>query len=273
MKKILSTILIVLALSSTFSALAVPKAKSATRIEHFKYNAYWHWGFIWKQAGSGTFDLFDEVVGDSLHRYHGQVCGRSHSIVETIMQVRDTLDTYYTPQLIPLEYSKKTNEGSYKAIERNYYTNYADGKVVANAYDVDRADIDSTRINVYRWRNKKGNDRRTVSSKGVGFDMLSIFYEIRSLDFEHMAVGNRLKYSITSGVKNRTINMEFRGKTTCTLRNGRKYAAYRVELTFDSKDSDSTPLQVWLAATPDHRPLSVTVQLKRIGSVCGEIEE
>lgn len=273
MKKIISTLIILLAFACANNLLAVPKAKSATQIEHLKYNAYWHWGFIWKQAGSGTLTLFDEVLADSTHRYHGQVCGRSHSIVETIMQVRDTLDTYYTPQLIPLEYSKKTNEGSYKAIERNYYHNYVNGNMIADASTINRADVDSTRIDIYRWRNKKGNDRRTVSSQGVGFDMLSIFYEIRNLDFEHMAVGKRLKYSIISGVKKRPLNMEFRGKTTCTLRNGKKYPAYRIELTFDSKDSDSTPLQVWLAATPDHRPLSVTIQLKRIGSVCGEIEE
>ena len=271
MKKILYTLM--LALSAVLPASAITSAKSAKQTESLTYNAYWHWGFIWKLAGSGTLNQWAEQVGDSTLRYHVQLCGRSMSIVESIMKVRDTLDCYYTPALIPLEYCKKTNEGSYRAIERNYYHNYADGKVVTNPFDLQRSDVDSTKIDVYRWRIKKGNDRRTVSNEGVGFDMLSIFYELRHLDYASLRPGQKLEYHITSGIKNRGLHVKYVGPRTCTLKNGRKYPAYLVELTFSTKDSDSTPLQAWLSTDPDHRPLSVVIQLKRIGAVQGEIVE
>ena len=254
-------------------AWAVVPAKSARQTESLRYNAYWHWGFIWKLAGSGVLNLWEEQVNDSTVRNHCQLCGRSMSIVESIMKVRDTLDCYYTDQLIPMEYCKKTNEGSYHAIERNIYHSYVDGKSPMLAYGLNRNDVDSTRIDIYRWRNKKGNDRRTVTNKGVGFDMLSIFYELRNLDYAHMRKGQKIDYYITSGVKNRGLHITYKGRETCTLKNGRKYPAYAVELTFASKDSDSTPLQAWLSTDPDHRPLSVIIQLKRIGAVQGEIVE
>lgn len=274
MKKIICLVIaFTLAAAALQPAFAIVTAKSSKQTESLKYNAYWHWGFIWKQAGSGTLNLFEETDANGNQRYHGQLCGRSLSIVETIMKVRDTLDCYYTPEMIPLEYCKKTNEGSYKAIERNYYHSFVDGKMVNNPYNINAADVDSTTVDVYRWRVKKGNDRKQVSNDGVGYDMLSIFYKLRHIDYDNMTKNQRVSYRITAGIKNKQVNITYKGKDTCTLKNGKKYSAYLVELTFSSKDSDSTPIQAWLATTPDHRPLSVIIQLKRIGAVQGEIVE
>lgn len=254
-------------------ASAIGAAKTSKKTESLKYNAYWHWGFIWKLAGSGTLNLYEETDANGNERLHGQLCGRSLSIVETIMKVRDTLDCYYTPEMIPLEYCKKTNEGSYKAVERNYYHTYVDGKMVSNPFGVKFEDVDSTQVDVQRWRIKKGNDHKKVRNDGVGFDMLSVFYELRHINYDTMSKGQRVSYAITAGIKNKQVNITYKGKDTCTLKNGKKYPAYLVELTFSSKDSDSTPIQAWLSTDPDKRPLSVVIHLKRIGSVQGEIVE
>ena len=168
---------------------------------------------------------------------------------------------------------KKTNEGNYHAIERNYYHSFADGTLQRDAYRLKREDVDSTSIDVYRWRIKKGDDRKKLKNDGVGFDMLSIFYELRNIDYSKLRPGQKLEYHITSGIKNRGLHVKYKGRETCTLKNGRKYPAYLVELTFSTKDSDSTPLQAWLSTDPDHRPLSVVINLKRIGAVQGEIVE
>lgn len=257
MKKILSLIIICLMAGTWMPASAVTKAKSSKKTESLQYDVYYHWGFIWKKAGAGVLNLFDEKIDDTNHRMHGQLCGRTLSIAESLMKVRDTLDCWYNADILPIEYSKKTNEGSYQAIERNYY--HIKG--------------DSTKVDIYRWRNKKGNDRKSVSTAGEAYDMLTIFYKIRSLDFDKMLPGKKMKFYIVAGVKGKWMNVTYQGKTTCTLRSGKEYPAHRLEFTFQSKDSDSTPLQVWLAQSPDHRPLSVIIQLKRIGSIQGEIVE
>jgi hypothetical protein len=273
MKKTVFLLITILLVSCFVPAKAVSKAKSAQKNEELHYDAHWHWGIIWKKAGSGILRLWDEEQIDGKHRMHGQLAGRSHSIVETIMKVRDTLDCWYSPEMIPIEYCKKTHEGSYQAVERNYYKSFVQGQIAKDLTGISEADIDSTQADIYRWRIKKGNDRRYKSTTGVGYDMLSIFYKIRQLDFESMKKGDKLKFFIYAGVRGQYMTLNYQGKTTCTLKNGKKYPSHQILLTFQSKDSDSTPLHVWLAQTPDHRPLSVIIQLKRIGSIQGEIVE
>lgn len=273
MKKTLYTLLALFLFGLCQPSVAIEKAQEVKQTESLKYNAYWHWGFIWKLAGSGTLNQWEETLSNGTKRHHVQLCGRSMSIVESIMQVRDTLDSYYTPELIPLEYSKRTNEGSYKAVETNYYKSYTKGKVHDDVFQLKREDVDSTTVDIHRWRIKKGHDKRKVRNKGVGFDMLSIFYELRHIDFSKLKKGDKLTYYITAGVKNKTLNVIYKGRETCTLKNGKKYSSHAVTLTFSSKDSDSTPLHAWLSTSPDQRPLSVIIDLKRIGSVQGEIVE
>jgi len=267
MKNILKYIIICIAIVIALPAYGITKAKSAKKTETLTYEAYWHWGFIWKKAGSGTLNVWEEQTQDNKTRIHGQVCGRSLSIVESIMQVRDTLDTWHTPDLIPIEYCKKTNEGSYKAIERNFYKNFTNGK------ELKPENVDSTQVDIYRWRIKKGNDRKRHSVNAVGHDMLSIFFVIRNLDYDNMKVGEKLKFRVHAGIKAQWLTVNYLGKKTCTLKSGKQYDSQEIELTFASKDSDSTPVHVWLAATPDHRPLCINIQLMRIGSVQGEIVE
>lgn len=273
-KAIFALIIVMLTLGAfTQPAIAISKAKSSIKVETLKYNAYWHWGFIWKLAGSGSLNVYEEQLNDSTKRYHAQICGRSASIVESIMKVRDTLDSYYTPQLVPIEYTKKTHEGSYSASEHNYYYAWKNGKMLSNIFGLGRNEIDSTRVDVYRWRSKKGNDRVKVSNVGAGMDMLLIITEMRNIDYSKMKKGEKRAYFVTSGVKNRPLFLTYNGKETCTLKNGKKYPSHSITLTFGTKDSDSTPLYAWLSTDPDQRPLSIIIDLKRIGSVQGEIVE
>jgi len=254
-------------------AKAISKAKATQQVELLKYNAYWHWGFIWKLAGSGSLTVTEEQINDSTSRYHAQICGRSLSIVETIMKVRDTLDSYYTKEIVPIEYSKKTHEGSYSAIERNYYHAYVNGKPQRNIFGYKRSEIDSTKVDIYRWRSKKSNDRKKVSNIGAGMDMLLIITEMRNIDYTKMKKGEKRSYYVTSGVKCRPVYLTYNGQETCTLKNGKKYPSHSITLTFGTKDSDSTPLYAWLSTDKDQRPLSIIIDLKRIGSVQGEIVE
>lgn len=267
MKKILSLFALCMALSATMPAFAISKAKSSEKVETLQYEAYWHWGFIWKKAGSGILNLWEEQTTDGKERLHGQLCGRSLSIVETIMKVRDTLDCWYTPNMVPIEFCKKTNEGSYQAIERNFYKSFTNGK------ELTPENVDSTQVDVYRWRIKKGNDRKRHTVENVSYDMLSSFYLVRNLDFEKLEKNQTLQFPVVAGIRSQFLNVVYKGRTTCTLKNGKQYDSYEVHLSFASKDSNNTPMQVWIATTPDHRPLSVIIDLKRIGAVQGDIVE
>lgn len=257
----LTTLLLAVAMTDT--------AWADTTLESLQYDVFYHWGIIWKKAGSGILTLDSITTDPAAPRLRAQLAGRSLSIVETFMKVRDTLISDMNMDLVPLEYAKLTHEGSYHATERNRYSY----DLINDAAALAPANIDSTIVFINRWRNKKGSDAARRAVAGPGYDMLSIFYVIRHLDYAHMAPGTKLQYPIFSGIKMTWMYVEFYGRTTCELRDGRKLPAYRLELYFKSRDSDHTPIQAWLDAAGTHKPLKVLIQLRRVGSIQGEIVE
>jgi hypothetical protein len=246
----------------------LPTFAASTR-ESLKYDVYYHWGIIWKKAGEGILSLGEEKAADGTTQLHGKLAARSLSIVESLMKVRDTLECRLTTDYLPLSYVKRTHEGSYQAVERNTYHHL----LRHNSEGLTPANVAQTRVDINRWRQKKGSDEAHHTVSGPGYDMLSIFYVIRRLDFSSMAVGTQLEYSIFSGVKSTPMYVEYRGTEQCKLRSGKTYRTHRLELYFKSRDSDHTPLQVWLSTDASHKPLKVIIQLSRIGAIQGEWAE
>ena len=249
--------------------MAEDKVIESTQKESLKYDVYYHWGFIWKKAGSGILSLHDEKLENGENRLHGRLAGRSLSIVESLMKVRDTLYTYMTPNYLPLGYAKLTHEGSYNAKEYNYYNYLKKDSTAALTID----NIDSTYVDIFRWRQNKGNSEAHFTIAEPGYDMLSIFYTLRRMNFSMMRKGEEHTFYIFSGIAKTPMHIQYRGMEVCEMRNGRRQSAYRLELYFKSKDSDKTPLQVWLSTDASHKPLKVIIQLKRIGSIQGELVE
>lgn len=258
---------------STASAPATAAAGTTIKSgEKLAYNIYFHMGFIWAKAGYGELS-FRKETRNGEQRLHGQLAAKSLSIVEHIMKVRDTLDCWFNPNMVPTEFRKGTHEGSYNAIAHNKYYTYWHDKNAANTL----ANVDSTYVTIERKKQKNKEAVTTesfkFSNKGTAYDMLSVFYSIRGLDYAKMVKGKKLQFVCYDGVKKQTIKMEYRGAEKCELRNEKKYDAYLIHLTFDTKGQEGTPLQVWLSKTPDHHPIKAVIGLKRIGSVQCEINE
>lgn len=250
---------------------AAAATKGAPIGEKLSYNIYFHMGFIWAKAGYGEL-TFRRETRSGEQRFRGQLAAKSLSIVEHIMKVRDTLDCWFNTDMVPIEFRKGTHEGSYNAIANNRYRPYWNKKNAAKT----PANVDSTYVTIERWR-RKGKDapkteRLVSTNSGVAYDMLSVFYSVRTLDYAKMAKGTKRQFVCYDGVKQQIINFEYRGTERCELRNEKKYDAYLIYLTFDTKGQEATPLKVWLSKSPEHYPIKAVIGLKRIGSVQCEIE-
>lgn len=238
--------------------------------EKLKYNIYFHMGFIWATAGYGEL-TFTKDTRHGQPRLHGQLAAKSLSIVEHIMKVRDTLDCWFNTEMVPTEFRKGTHEGSYNAVAHNVYT----PTWLKTDADKNPGNVDSTNVTIKRWR-KKGsdpakNENHTFSNDGVAYDMLSVFYTVRSLDYAKMKKGTKKQFVCYDGIKKQIIKLEYLGQQKCELRNEKKYDSYLIHLTFDTKGQEGTPLKVWLSKTADHHPIKAVIGLKRIGSVQCEI--
>lgn len=274
MKKILVYILILSCALDHVSALhAIEDPHKQTQTEKLSYNVYFHLGFIWAKAGQGTLSFYDEQLADGTQMKHGKLAAKSLNVVEHIMKVRDTLDTWMNNQLIPVEFAKKTHEGKYNSVEHNIYTPTWKNK----AKTLDAENISSSSVKIHRWLQKGKESPSTKDTAFVvneaAYDMLSLFYVVRGMDYTTLKKGTKMKYACFSGLKKDWINVEYKGVEAVELRNGKQHTAHLVYLTFATKGQESTPLKVWLSQTSDHRPLKVIIGLKRIGSVQCEIEE
>lgn len=249
----------------SLDVLAIDPPKSQTQKESLQYNIYYHKGFVWLKAGRGSLTLQEEKMADGRKLMHGTIYGRSLNIVETFFTVRDTMDTWFTPEYIPIEYHKITNEGSYKSIETFKYTTYFNGKdsIIPN--------VDSTMVDIEKWRKKHGTENIQLRQKGPVYDMFSIFYLVRSLDYENMKVGTVRRFPIFEGSRNRVVKMTFQGQSESKLRGGGKVSGYQVDLAFDVEGEDGVPMNVWLSTDKVHTPLNIIIQLKRIGAIQCEI--
>lgn len=230
-------------------------------------------GFIWAKAGYGKLNFKKETTKSGQVQYHGQLAAKSLSIVEHIMKVRDTLDCWFNADMVPTSFVKATHEGNYNCVARNTYDTYWHNNNAAHTLQ----NVDSTKVTINRIR-QKGKDEKQkqferFSNKGIAYDMLSVFYSIRHLDYAKMVKGKKMQFVCYDGIKKQTINVEYRGKDQCELRSEKKYNAYLVYLTFDTKGQKATPLKVWLSTSDDHHPIKAVIALSRIGSVQCEIIE
>lgn len=274
MRKFLLYIFILgIALNSIAPIEAATKPTKQDRTEQLTYDVYFHLGFIWAKAGRGTLSLYNETLPDGNLLKHGELAAKSLNVVEHIMKVRDTLDTWMNEELLPVEFSKKTHEGKYNSIETNLYN--PTWKVASAKKD--EKNVASTEVKIHRWL-QKGKEAATTSDtifnvNEPAYDMLSLFYVVRNLDYQTLKKGTKMKFACFSGLKKDWINVEYKGVEDIELRNGKHHTSHLVFLTFATKGQESTPLKVWLSQTEDHRPLKVIIGLKRIGSVQCEIVE
>lgn len=274
MKKFLVYILILACTLGKYSAAhAIENPSKQAQTEKLFYNVYFHLGFIWAKAGQGTLSFYNEELADGTQLKHGKLAAKSLNVVEHIMKVRDTLDTWMNNELIPSEFVKKTHEGKYNSVEHNIYTPTWKN----HSKTLDAENVASSSVKIHRWL-QKGKESPTTKDTAfvvneAAYDMLSLFYVVRGFDYTTLKKGTKMKFACFSGLKKDWINVEYKGVENIELRNGKHHTAYLVYLTFATKGQESTPLKVWLSQTPDHRPLKVIIGLKRIGSVQCEIEE
>lgn len=165
-----------------FSCLALTaNAAAGFGDETLRYDIVYHWGLIWKHAGSAELSI--RQTGD---KYNAMLAARTISWADKVFKVRDTLScSILKDGLRPLVYRKASHEGKHSGVDIVKYT-YADGKCLAECT---------------RNRPKRQPQLTNLQSDRQAYDMLSIFYFLRSLPFESMKTGTTVTSTIFSGRK------------------------------------------------------------------------
>ena len=214
--------------------------------ETLNYVISYKWGIIHKDSGDATLKLRNK--GD---KYEIILTGKTRSWADKMYQVRDTLKgTISKSQFRPLTYTKIAHEnGKYSRddISYSYQGNHVSG-------------------HSKRHREKDGKinvTEKTLYGDGPVFDMLSVFYYLRTLDYSKLLSGGEVKSTMFSGKKAEQLTVRCVGKEVIKLRDKTKREAYHIKFKFteEGKKKSSEDIDAWISTDPSHIPLLVTGSL------------
>lgn len=219
--------------------------------ETLKYKISYKWGLIHKDSGEATLTLRQKG-----NNYDIVLTAKTLPWADKLYKVRDTLKTTMeVGSLKPLRYEKLTHEkGKYKKDE----IRYENSGNITTGY-------------TKRYREKKGKMTVTenkFSSSGPVFDMLSIFYYIRSLNFSEMGQNKTYTATIFSGKSKETIKIKNLGIEKIKLNDKTEREAYHIRFNFTKEGGakSSNDMDTWISTGSEHIPLYLVGKLP-IGEV------
>lgn len=212
-------------------------AASAFANEDLNYHIVYHWGLIWKHAASATLSL-----RNSGSNYNTSLTAKTISWADKFYPVRDTLRcTIAKSGLRPLKYTKASHEDDYECYDVVDY-DYSNGKTIAHCSVT-----------------RKGHEpeTQTLETKGRAYDMLSVFYYLRRLNFAAMTENTVYTTNMFSGKKKELLNIRYVGVETVELRDSSKHRAYHIKFTFtqDGSTKSSDDIDTWISTDSRRIPL------------------
>lgn len=207
--------------------------------ETLKYVISYKWGLVHKDAGEATLTL-----RNSGNNYNVMLSARTKPWADKIFMVRDTLKaTIQKNTLKPLSYTKISHEGGKYGrdhIAYSYHGSTVGGKCT-------------------RYKEKKGKvttSEISLTAGGSVWDMLSVFYYLRSISYDKLSKNKVIKATVFSGSKSETITIRSLGIETVKLRNKQEKRAYHIRFRFTSGGGkkSSEDMDSWIGVDPPHIP-------------------
>lgn len=221
-------------------------AASDFKDESLNYVISYKWGLIHKDAGEATLNLRNKG-----NKYMISLYGKTKSWADKFYQVRDTLlCTVEKNGLKPLSYSKIAHEdGKYSRDDITY--TYTGGKILGDA-------------KLTREKKKEVTVKeKHFEATGPTFDMLSVFYYLRTLDYNKLLAGEKMTATIFSGTQVEKLTVRCEGKEMIKLRNKSEREAYHIKFSFtrDGQKKSSDDINAWISTDEAHIPLQLVGSL------------
>lgn len=236
MKRLLTTVLLVVAVVLPQQVMGRDYSN-----ETLNYEIVYHWGMIWKHAADATLSIRKTGNG-----YKAQLTGKTRSWADKVYPVRDTLKCTLNSELKPLVYEKLTHEKDYYARD-----------LVKFSYNYSHTNAHCTR---YR---KSGTTTIDLSAKSQAYDMLSVFYMLRNLNYDELARNKNYTTVIFSGKEKEYLTINYKGVESIKMRDGSKRQAHRITFRFTQKGGkqSSDNISVWMATDDSRIPLLLVGKL------------
>ncbi|MGK7397020.1 MAG: DUF3108 domain-containing protein [Candidatus Cyclobacteriaceae bacterium M3_2C_046] len=218
--------------------------------EEVYYQVYYNWSFIWVKAGEVYFKVKKDTLQDK-SVLHFDSYGSSLSGWDWFYKVRDSYQAWVDPQtLYPYKFERSTLEGGYAV--NNYY----------------QFDYKQQLIYAVTENSKKPKSQDTLSLKPCTFDVLSIIYQARNINYNNYQPNDRIPIRVIIDGEIYDLYIRYLGKEKVKDRDNNEYDCIKfkpllVEGTIFSGGEDMT---VWV--TNDQNRVPVIVEAKvLVGSI------
>ncbi len=218
--------------------------------EKITYNVAYNWHFIWINAGQVEFEVKNaDFMGRDV--YHFKARGTTFRAYDWFFKVRDNFDAYIDMKsLRPLWFERNTYEGGYE-VHNQYIFDHTNRKVFSFTENSD-----------------KPFSMDTLILPACTFDVISLSYYARNLDFSNLEVNDTIP--VTAIIDNEFFDLYIRylGKEVIETKDGSRYkcikfSALLVEGTIFKGGED---LYVWVTDDKNRIPVLVDAKIL-VGSV------
>lgn len=222
-------------------------ANTSFEDETLKYVITYKWGLINKDAGDATVSLKNH--NDT---YHLKLTGKTKSWADKFYKVRDTLISVVDKKAFrPISYTRIAHEKDKFGKD-----------VVKFSYSGNVVKGDVTRLK----QDKKGKNETTtkeLQATGSTFDLLSVFYFLRTLNYSEIEKEKEIKTSIFSGSKVEELTIKYLGKEKVKLQDKTEKEAYHIIFRFTTggKKKSSDDIDSWISTDSKHIPLLIVGSL------------
>lgn len=139
--------------------------------EKIKYTINYTWGGIFTEVGDATVHL-SEINHNGRAAYHSRIWGKTRKFFDWFFKVRDFYEAkFYASNCRPIFFHRDINEGGY-LMSNHYYFNDDTYEINARVQKMNRTPLDTI-----------------LPGRICTFDLLSLFYFARNMDFDNMQKG------------------------------------------------------------------------------------
>ena len=218
--------------------------------ETITYKVAYNWGFIWVNAGEAIFKVRKARVRGK-NAFHFFANGTSLKKWDWVYRVRDTYESFIDMDALrPLRFKRNTQEGKY---------------IVNNAYEFD---YEQGKIYTTTENSNKPASVDTIHLSPCTFDVLSMIYEARNIDYSQYQKNDKIPISLIIDGKIYDLYIRYLGKESLTTREKETYQCYKFKplLVEGTLFSGGENMTVWV--TDDSNRIPVLIEAKiLVGSV------
>lgn len=229
------------------AAQTIPAKERFAAGEEVQYELYFKWGILMPRAGHATLTVNDTRY-EGEPAYHYRLLFRTSGMFEKIFTMRDTIDCFFSPQMLLLKSEKRVNENDYYLVDELTFS-YRDGKTSAHSfrYTPTRTKIDTMLV-----------------SEQYMFDMLGASMYLRSLDWDEMKAGDEFPFHVAIGRDRINISFRYAGQAIVERSEYLKYSTrhFYIDIYDEAFTQSKAAAEIWIGDDKNHIPVKIRAKLK-----------